>query len=189
MEEMFGRMKRAVMLDASLYEEVEHDTSLNQEALLIVIAAALAGGIGALIGGIIGGNVGRAFLSALVTVVTGVVNYYIWSYVTLWVGTNIFDGTADAGEMLRTLGYAYTPQLLGLLQFIPCVGWVFSVAGLVLSLIAAVVAIRQALDFDTRKAVITAIIGWVIIFIINAIVGVVLGVGAAGLGALRSQLG
>ncbi|MBN1641404.1 MAG: YIP1 family protein [Anaerolineae bacterium] len=188
MEEMFGRMKRAVMLDASLYEEVEHDTTLNQEALMIVIAAAIASGIGALIGGIIGGNVGRAFLSALVSVIAGVVSYYIWAYVTLWVGTNFFGGTADAGEMLRVLGYAHTPQLLGLLGFIPCIGWVFSVAGLVLSLIAAVIAIREALDFDTGKAVITAAIGWVIIFVIQFIISSVLGVGAAGLGAIRSRL-
>ena len=180
MEEMFGRMKRAVMLDASLYEEVEHDTSLNQEALLIVIATAIASGIGALIGGIIGGNVGKAFLSALMSVVAGVVNYYIWSYVTLWVGTNFFDGTADAGEMLRVLGYAHTPQLLGLLGFIPCVGWVFVLAGLVLSLIAAVIAIREALDFDTGKAVITAVIGWVIVVVINVIIRTVMGIGPAG---------
>ena len=128
-------------------------------------------------------------LGALVTIAAGVLNYYVWSYVTLWVGTNLFDGTADAGEMLRVLGYAHTPQLLGLLSFIPCVGWVFSLAGLVLSLIAAVIAIRQGLDFDTGKAVITAIIGWVIITIINVVIGLVLGVGAAGLGAIRSQLG
>jgi hypothetical protein len=189
MEEMFARMRRAVMLDANLYEEVEHDESLNQEALLIVIAVAVASGIGSLIGGIIGGSVGRAFLGALVSVVVGVINYYIWSYVTLWVGTNLFEGTADAGEMLRVLGYAHTPQLLGLLGFIPCVGWLISLAGMILSLIAAVIAIRQGLDFDTGKAVITAIIGWVIIIIINVIIGMVAGVGMAGLGAIRSQFG
>jgi hypothetical protein len=189
MDELFGRMKRAVMLDASLYEEVEHDSSLNQEALMIVVAAAIASGIGALIGGLIGGQGGKALLSALVTVVVAVVNYYVWSYVTLWVGTNLFEGTADAGEMLRTLGYAHTPQLIGLLSFIPCVGWVLALAGMVLSLIAAVIAIRQALDFDTGKAVITAIIGWVVIVIINVIIGMVMGVGAAGLGAIRSAVG
>ena len=186
MDGLLDRMRRAVMLDASLYEEVEHDQSLNRQALVIVIIVAVASGISALLGGIIGGQVGRAFLGALVSVVIGVVNYYIWAYVTQFVGTRFFGGTADVGEMLRVLGYAHTPQLLGLLGFIPCVGWLISLAALVLSLIAAVIAIREALDFDTGKAVITAIIGWVIIVIINVVVNLVLGLGAGGLGAIRS---
>ena len=174
MEEMFGRMKRAVMLNASLYEEVEHDTSLNQEALLIVIAVAIVSGLGALIGGIFGGNVGRTILNALVTVALGVANYYIWSYVTLWVGTNLFQGTADAGEMLRVLGYAYTPQFLGLLRFIPILGPILVWVGAVWSLVASVIAIRQGLDFDMVKAIVTTIIGWVITTIITAIITAVL---------------
>ncbi len=186
MDGLLDRMRRAVMLDRTLYEEVEHDQTLNQQALLIVIIVAVASGISALLGGIIGGQVGRAFLGALVSVVIGVVNYYIWSYVTLFVGTSFFGGTADVGEMLRVLGYAHTPQLLSLLGFIPCVGWVISLAALVLSLVAAVIAIREALDFDTGKAVVTAIIGWVIIVIINVVIRMVLGFGAAGLGALGS---
>ncbi len=189
MNVMFGRMKRAVMLEAKLYEEVESDASLNQEALLIVVATAVASGLGAFIGGLIGGAFGQALLGMVVAIVLGIVNYYIWSYVTYFVGTSFFGGTADPGEMLRVLGYAHTPQLLGLLSFIPCVGWLISLAALVLSLIAAVIAIREALDFDTGKAVITAIIGWAIIFVINLVVNLVLGLGAAGLGAIGSQMG
>jgi hypothetical protein len=63
-----------------------------------------------------------------------------------------------------------------------------ALAGAILSLIAAVIAMREALDFDTGKAILTAIIGWVIIFIINVVIGTVLGVGAAGLGAITSLL-
>lgn len=188
MSTMVDRMRRAVMLDADLYAEVESDTSLNQEALIIVVIASIAGGIGAFIGGLIGGNFGRALLAAVVQIVIGVVNYYIWAYVTYLVGTSLFEGTADPGEMLRVLGYAHTPRLLSLLSFIPCVGALLALAGAILSLIAAVIAIREALDFDTGKAILTSIIGWVIIFIINAIIGTVLGVGVAGLGAARSLL-
>lgn len=183
---MINRMRRAVMLDGSFYEEAEHDTSLNQEALIIVIIVALAGGVGALIGGLINGNIGAVLLAALVTVVLAVVNYYIWSYVTYFVGTRFFGGTADPGELLRVIGYAYTPQLLGLLSFIPCVGPFISWIGMILSLIAVVVALRAALDFETGKAIGTAIIGWIIIFVINMVVGLIFGTGAALLSGLQS---
>ena len=188
MSTMIDRMKRAVMLDAKLYEEVETDTSLNQEALTVVIIVALASGIGALIGGFINGaGFGGAILGAVVTIVIAIVNYYIWAYVTYFVGTNFFGGTADPGEMLRVLGYAQTPQLLGLLSFIPCVGGLISLAASILALIAAVIGIREALDFDMGKAILTAIIGWVIILIISVVIGMVVGVGGAvGLGALTA---
>jgi hypothetical protein len=187
---MIDRMIRAAKLDVDFYNEAERDTSLNTEALLVVIIVSLAGGIGALVAGIIGQlGIGRALLGAVVTIVIGVVNYYIWSYVTLFVGTRLFGGKADAGEMLRTLGYAHTPQLLGLLGFIPCVGVVFVLAGLILSLIAVVLAIREALDFDTVKAILTAIIGWVIIMIINGLINRILGIGGLGVTEVMSRLG
>jgi hypothetical protein len=190
MASMIDRMIQAAKLNVDFYNEAERDTSLTQEALLIVILVSLAGGIGSLLGGIIGPQgIGRALLGAVVTIVLGIVNYYIWSYVTLFVGTKLFDGKADAGEMLRTLGYAHTPQLLGLLGFIPCVGILFVLAGFILSLIAVVLAIREALDFDTVKAIVTAIIGWVVVLIINGVINRILGVGGLAVTEVMSRFG
>jgi hypothetical protein len=181
---MFNRVMRAAMLDVNLYEEVEADTSLTQEALMVVILVSVASGIGGFLAGILGGGgIGAALINLIVTTVMGVVGYYIWAYVTYFVGTNLFDGTADVGEMLRTLGYASGPRVLGVLAFIPCLGPLAGLVGAIWALVTGVVAVRQALDFDTGKAVLTVIIGWVIVFVITLVVTAVLGIGAAGLGA------
>lgn len=42
-----GRMVRAARLDASLYEEVEHDPDATKQALIVVVGTALAAAIGA----------------------------------------------------------------------------------------------------------------------------------------------
>jgi hypothetical protein len=186
---MINRMIRAAMLDVNLYEEVEADTSLNQEALMAVILVSIAAGIGAFLGAILGGSIGGAIGMLILMVIIGIISYYIWAYVTHFVGTNLFQGTADVGELLRTLGYASAPRILSILSFIPCVGWLVALAGAVWSLVTAVVAVRQALDLDdTVKAVITVAIGWVITLIIQivllAIFGAAFGIGMAGLGAL-----
>jgi hypothetical protein len=186
---MLNRVTRAAMLDVNLYEEVEADTSLNQEALIVVVLVSIASGIGAFLGGVLSGDIGPALLALIVTAVLGVVNYYIWAYVTYFVGTNLFQGTADAGEMLRTLGYASGPRVLGILSFIPCAGALAALAGAIWALVAGVIAVRQALDFDTTKAILTVIIGWVIILVITLVVAFVFGIGAAGLGALGTVLG
>jgi hypothetical protein len=183
---MFNRVTRAAMLDVNLYEEVEADTSLNQEALIVVILVSVLSGIGGFLQGVFNGDIGAALLALVVGVVLGVVSYYIWAYVTYFVGTNLFGGTADAGELLRVLGYASGPRVLGVLGFIPCVGGLAGVVGAIWALVAGVIAVREALDFDTTKAVLTVIIGWVIVFAISLVVGLVFGVGAVGLGALGS---
>jgi hypothetical protein len=181
---MFNRVTRAAMLDVNLYEEVEADTSLNQEALIVVILVSILSGIGGFLQGVFSGDIGAALLALVVGVVLGVVSYYIWAYVTYFVGTNLFGGTADAGELLRVLGYASGPRVLGVLGFIPCVGGLAGAVGAIWALVAGVIAVREALDFDTTKAVLTVIIGWVIVFAISIVVGLVFGIGAAGLGAL-----
>ena len=183
---MFNRVTRAAMLDVGLYEEVEADTSLNQEALIVVILVSILSGIGGFLQGVFKGDIGAALLALVVGVVLGVVSYYIWAYVTYFVGTNLFGGTADAGELLRVLGYASGPRVLGVLGFIPCVGGLAGLVGAIWALVAGVIAVREALDFDTTKAVLTVIIGWVIVFAISLVVGLVFGVGAVGLGALGS---
>jgi hypothetical protein len=186
---MFNRMIRAAKLEVAFYNEVEADTSLNQEALMVVILVSVAAGIGSFLQVLFQGNIGGAILGLILAAVLGVVGYYIWAYITYFVGTNVFKGTADVGELLRTLGYASAPKLLSILVFIPCVGALASLAGAIWSLVAGVIAVREALDFDTTKAVVTVIIGWVIILILTLIVGVVLGVGAVGLGALGGAAG
>jgi hypothetical protein len=190
---MFNRAMRAAMLDVNLYEEAEANTQLTQEALMVVILVSIASGIGNFLAGILSGSIGSALLGLILAVVLGVVGYYIWAYVTYFVGTNLFNGTADVGELLRTLGYASGPRVLGVLAFIPCLGGLAGLAGAIWSLVAGVIAVRQALDFDTTKAILTVIIGWVIVFIVTVVVSAVLGAGAvglgAGLGALRGMSG
>lgn len=188
MDTMLNRMIKAAKLDVVFYNEVEADTSLNQEALMVVVLVSIAGGFGAFVGGLIGGQIGSAFLALFVTVLMGVVNYYIWSYVTYFVGTNLFEGTADPGELLRVLGYASSPRLLGVLTFIPCLGGLLGLAGAVWALIAGFIGVREALDLDNGKTFVTVIIGWVIILIINLVIGGIIGAGAFSLGAISSVM-
>ena len=179
---MINRLVRAARLDVDFYEEVEADTSLTQEALIVVVLVSIAGGIGSFLAGIFSGSIRSALLGLILSVVLGVISYYIWAYVTYFVGTELFEGTADVGELLRTLGYASGPRVLSILTFIPCLGPLAGLVGAIWALVAGVVAVRQALDFDTTKAILTVVIGWLAVFIVAILVSVVLGAGAAGLG-------
>jgi hypothetical protein len=180
---MVNRAIRAARLDVTLFQEVEHDTSLNQEALMVVIFASALAGLGALIGGIFTGF-GAALIAVVFTVFWGIAGYYIWAYLTWFIGTRMFKGTAEPGELLRTLGYATGPRALGVFSFIPCVGAIIGLLAGIWSLVVGVVAVREALNFDTGNAIITVVIGWVVVFVVGSLIAVVLGAGALGIGAL-----
>jgi len=142
---LIPRMIRALKLDATLFEEVEHDPSAMGQAASVVLIASVMSGIG---GAIFKG--GEGFIGGIIASLIG---WVAWSGVTYLVGTSLFGGKADMGEMLRALGFAYTPWCLGI---VPVIG---HIAGFFLSIAAMVIATRQALDFTTGKAVGTVVIG------------------------------
>jgi hypothetical protein len=109
-------------------------------------------------------------------VVGAIVGWLIWAGVTYLIGAKLLGGTATWGELLRTLGFAQAPGVLSVLGIIPIVGGVVRVAVTIWILIAGVIAIRQALDVSTEKAVLTAVLGWLAL----ALPVFLLGLAAAG---------
>lgn len=184
-ENLLPRMLRAARLDVAFYNEVEADTSLNGQALLVVIIVAIASGLGSLLGGLIGGSGLVAAITALIVgILLTVLGYYIWAYLTLLIGTRLFGGTADLGEMLRVIGYANAPNALGFFSFIPILGGLIALVGSLWALVAGVIAVREALDLDTGKALLTVLIGWLVVFIVSLLIGGLVGVAGVGLGTL-----
>ena len=185
---MLERMIRAAKLDATLFQEVEKDQTLTQEALTVVVLVAVVSGIGSFIGNLVfGRGFGGAVLGLVGGVILAIIGYFIWSFLTYFIGVNVFKGTAEYGELLRTIGYAYTPNVLGFFAFIPCLGQIIGLVGAIWALVAGVIAVREALNFDTTKAVLTVVIGWVVMLVLIAIVGSVLGIAGMGLTALTGR--
>ena len=151
------RIIRAAKLDVHLYEEVEADKGAMGQAMAVVILSSIAGGIGTParlgLGGI------------LIGTIAALVAWYIWAFLTYYIGTKLFpepQTKADVGELLRTIGFSSSPGLIRVLGIIPFLrGLVFLVAG-VWMLVAMVIAVRQALDYQsTLRAVGVCIIGWI----------------------------
>lgn len=187
---MVDRMTRALKGEVALYEQVEANPTFTQEAYTIVGIGAALYAVGTIIGTMING--GDAIAGILAGVLAGIfyfIGYLIWAFLTYFIGTRVFNGRADFGEMQRTLGYAYTPRVLEFLgPLIPFVGGIITFVLGIWSLYLGYIAVRQALDFenDNTKAILTIVIAWVVNLIISlatagiiAAVLVLFGVGAA----------
>ncbi len=176
-------MIRAARLDKEFYEEVERDTSYGQDALVVVVLAALAAGIGSFVGSLFVG--GRSVLVAIGSLIFGVIvavlAYFVWVFVAQYVGTRFFKGQGDFGEVQRAFGFAYAPQVLNIFSFIPCVGWVLPLVTWLWSLATGFVAIRQSLDQDDTNAALTMVVSFLVVLVISAILGLIGGaLGLAG---------
>ena len=162
----FNRIVGVFKLDVKTFEEIEHDTTATSQALLIVAIVSLLSGLGSGFSSRFLGN-GSFFGRFIGTLIWGFIGWLLWSAVTYFVGTKFFGGKADLPEMLRVIGYAYAPQVLGI---IPCVG---GIVGGIWSLVAGFFAVRQGLDLDNVKSLFTILIGAAFYFVGMIILNVI----------------
>jgi hypothetical protein len=145
------RMKGAALLDVDTYEEVEADRTATGQAAGVVALVAVAQAIGGV------GEGGFGILSGIISALLG---WLLWAGIAYLIGDKLLGGTATWGELLRTIGFAQTPGVLHVLGIIPVLGGIIRFGVAIWVLIAGIIAIRQALDVSTGKAILTAVLGW-----------------------------
>lgn len=162
------RITRIIQMDWTVFNDIQFDEEATQEAAVVVGIAALASALGALEGGFVG------FLIHLLLVVA--IYWLLWSYITMFVGTKLFEGEASFEQMARTLGYSNAPLVLGLFGLVPCLGGLIRLVAGALALILAFFAVRETQRLSTEKAIATVVIGWVIAIIVGVILSFVVGI-------------
>jgi hypothetical protein len=119
------------------------------------------------------------------TTLVSLVGWAVWAFVTYFVGTRMLPGPrtqADVGQLLRTIGFSATPGLIRVLGIVPGLNWLVSFVASLWMLVAMVVAVRQALDYETTgRAVAVCAIGFVINIVVLVVLAKLLGV-TAGVG-------
>lgn len=139
LERLFG----ALRLDSTIYAEVEHDPDATGQAAGVVILTAMAAsfaapepGFGEIVGGVFGSLLGWLISTWL-----------IWVIGVVWM-----KHSSDYPELLRTLGFASAPQIIVVFGLVANAEWIVFLAAL-WSLAAYVIAVREALDVTTGRAI------------------------------------
>ena len=128
------------------------------QAMTVVILSSAAAGIG---------TIGAIGLKGLILgTITALVGWFIWAYLTYAIGTKLLaepQTKADYGELLRTIGFSSSPGVLRLFGIIPMLGNTLNLICGIWMLVAMVIAVRQALDYEsTWRAVGVCLIGWIV---------------------------
>ena len=138
-----NRIFRAAKLDAHVYEEVEADQSATLQAAIVVVLSSIAAGIGAI-------SLGAS--NFLMAPVLSLVSWYIWAYLIYFIGAKLFpepNTQADHGQLLRTIGFSSAPGLIRIFGFTPELMSITFIGSGIWMLVAMVVAVRQALDYQS----------------------------------------
>jgi hypothetical protein len=162
------RLIGAACLRAATYEDVEHDASATAQAGVIVVIASFTTSVAWYFGTQSGWLIVHGALQSLVGWLAG--------SALLWViGTKLMPEPAteaDLGQLLRTLGFAQTPGIFGVLAAVPVVGiFVPFLVGMWV-IAATFVAVRQALDYtSTLRAAVVCLLGLVVGVIVVYLTG------------------
>lgn len=179
---MVQRMIGAAFFNRNTYEEIEADQGALGQAIGVVLLVTLCGIIGGVIDGFLSGEkVLGIILGVIGGLVFGIIRWALWVSVMYLVGGKMLrtsDTETSWSEVGRVVGFAYTPGVLSLFTFVPAVGGLFGLVGFVWQVAAVVVAVRQAMDFEsTGRAIavvlLSAVIGfipWMIIMIIQWVI-------------------
>lgn len=158
MNRFLDRLYRAARLDTGLYDEVIADTGTMFQAMMTVFIYSAASAYG---------SFGRAGVAGInFAMITTLVGWYIWAFSTYYVGVRLLPEAPtnlDRKAVLRALGFASSPGLIRLLGLIPNLASVILLVSTIWMIVAAVVAIKQALNYQsTYRAIGVCMIGWVI---------------------------
>jgi hypothetical protein len=152
------RVIRSAKLNVKVYEEIEADKTSMRQAMLVVVLSSIAAGLGSI--------AKTGFGGILIGTLLALISWYIWAYFTYFIGTKLLpepQTRANHGELLRTIGFSSSPGLIRIFGIIPGLGPIVFFVASIWMLVAMVIAVRQALDYQsTLRALGVCFIGWII---------------------------
>lgn len=151
------RILGALVLDPSAYENVEADRHAAMQSVVVVMAVSVAGGIGAIGFGLVG-------IAGFVTgAIISLGAWLVWAATIATLGTTGLaepQTRSNLPELLRVLGFAAAPGVFIALAAMPAVAPIVLVVVAAWMIAAAVIAVRQALDYrSTARAVVVCVAG------------------------------
>ena len=148
-----NRIIRACKLDISLYEEVEADKSATFQAASVVILSIFAFGLANFF------NYGS--FDIFVPVLAALGGWFVTSLLIYFVGAKLFpepSTESSPGELLRTIGFSYAPGLIRVFGFNQDLLIITFFGSGIWSMIAMIIAVRQALDYKSTWRAIGVVI-------------------------------
>jgi hypothetical protein len=166
MADLTGRMIGALQADVKTFTEIEADQGAMGQAVTVIVIA----GVASLIGNFFRAGV----IAGVLGLIASLLGYALFSFLVFLIGTKLMPEPAtkaDFNEAFRVIAFAASPGVFNVLALIPFLGPLISFLVAIWSLVIAVVAVREVLDYsNTGRAIIVcliaAVICWIVMFVV-----------------------
>jgi hypothetical protein len=166
------RLFGAMALDPDMYEGIEGDRSVTGQAVLTVVLASIAAGLGA------SGWTSVHATAFLTLTAIALVTWVAWAVLICEIGRRLLPEPTtrtNLGELLRTVGFAAAPGLLQVFALLPRVGLAIFAFTVLWMFVAMVVAVQHALDYrSVWRAVAVCLVAGTACLSLAFLVGVLL---------------
>ena len=156
---MLAQIIRAAFLDRRLYKEIGDEPGAMFRALGMVVAVAVAYGLG-IMNTPSEGQVESAGLVLLRAMSTVMLGWLLWASLAYFIGTRVLGGQASHRRLLRALGIAYAPGILLALVNVPVVGGTVGLLSLLWLLPSGRVAVRETQGSGWFESLFPSVVGW-----------------------------
>lgn len=142
------------------------------KSYLVLIAALPA--LGTLLGGSQFLSFGLRFKYAIVGYLITLGSFYVSALIIDALAPR-FDSTKNVTNALKLVGYASTPLMMGrFLAFLPGIGWILSLAGLLYSIYQFYLGLPVFMDTPREKTVSFMVVSFLVSLAVYAVLGFVL---------------
>jgi hypothetical protein len=160
-----SRMIRAAKLDASLFEELIDNPSIQGQSVWVVAIFAMATGYGMF---------SRAGVTAVNScLVTTFFAWYFWAFSIYFIGTYFFGNATtktDRKTIMRVVAFSSAPGVLRLLGVIPQTSSILFIVTSVWIVAASVMGIKMAFTIShTGKAILLCASTWLLAFVVQSL--------------------
>lgn len=163
----------ALTLNSQLYQNAQSDRKTRRTALTIVILAAISRALANALISLLNRVTLPAFsISLLLGFFAVMIGYYFWTF-TIWkVGQWLKLNPPRYRELLYSIGFAYSPQILNVMTIIPLLGRPIELILDVWTLLAVTVAVRRAMSIATLRAASISLACFPVILIVPILIQV-----------------
>lgn len=163
---LIQRIRRLAMLDTTVFDEVRTDGASTVSAIIVAAVSFFAFGLGGWLWyqfqdyNYKGGNL--LLYSAIIGTVVSLVLWAVAIGVTYTVLTQVFRSRADVNELVRVMGFATAPLVIGLLLFVPGLDMGIGILAVGMLFGTSLVAVQSATDAPAGKVLVAVAAGFAV---------------------------
>lgn len=165
-------IRRAMWFDPDIFAMTHQNRSGLWMALAIVALAGLSAAIGqSLVLFINRIRPWRFAVALLLSVVSYLAGYVVWTTAVWAVGVYLFGAQASWVALAAVVGLAYAPQILSFFELVPFFGNPFGILLSLWSMALVVAAVQVGLGLEAWQAVVAAGLGWLLYQLLRRTLG------------------